>query len=151
MTLDAGYICIARASFFYNIKKRTGKYFLIFIAYILSSVVMKTEAFSVIAMVCFALALIYDFFYIRNVKFVFYTDRVVVTSGVLNTTYDQVFLSKVIAVRFRQSVWGKIFGFGDIFVDQLGDNDFFCKSIKNPQDIVRKLSPLISRPSSRIF
>ena len=39
MTLDAGYICIARASFFYNIKKRTGKYFLILIVYILSSVV----------------------------------------------------------------------------------------------------------------
>ena len=98
-----------------------------------------------------AALLVFDVLDAKSYEYIFYNDRVIVFRGVFTKHHDQVFLSKILAVRYKQTVGGRLFNYGDVFVDQLGGNDFMCQCIAQPQKLVYTLSPLVTRPSSRIF
>jgi len=150
MEIESGYLHIAQASAMKNCKKIIRHLIFGLIAIAVSGAA-QVPALSLIVMLGVAALLFFDVLDAKSYKYVFYNDRVIVFRGVFTKHQDQVFLSKVLAVRYKQTVGGRIFNYGDVFVDQLGDNDFMCQCIAQPQKLVDALSPLVTRPSSRIF
>ena len=150
MRFEDGYIHIAEESFFNYFKSTVVR---IIIMLILSIVFFAYELFvvGVIVLLIFISSIVYDYFYCKSHKYVFYSNKVIVVKGIFTISEDQVFLGKLTAVRKKQSFLGQIFKFGDVFVDQLGENDFNCKFIKDPQKLVDALAPFVSSPGSRYF
>lgn len=150
MEIESGYLHIAQASAMKNCKKII-RHLLIGMIAIAVSGAAQVPALSLIVMLGVVALLFFDILDAKSYKYVFYNDRVIVFRGVFTKHQDQVFLSKVLAVRYKQTIGGRLLNYGDVFVDQLGDNDFMCSCITNPQKLVDALSPLVTRPSSRIF
>lgn len=149
MVIDPGYLHIAEASLMRCAKKIVKDALLIIGGVVIGALIAPLVAV-LLGGVGIAL-LVYDIMYTKSHKFVFYTDRVIVMKGIFTKHQDQVFLSKVLAVRYKQTFLGQIFNYGDVFIDQLGSNDFMCACIKSPQQLVDVMTPLVTAPSSPIF
>ena len=150
MEIEAGYLHIAQSSIMKN-RKKIIRHIVLGLFALAVSVATQVPALTLIVLVVVGGILFYDILDAKSYKFIFYRDRVIVLSGVFTKHEDQVFLSKVLAVRYKQTVGGRLLNYGDVFVDQLGDNDFLCLCISQPQKLVDALSPLVTRPSTRIF
>ncbi len=150
MVIAPGYLHIAEASIFINYKKIARDILLTLLAIIIGGVSGSTGLLLFLPLIAIGL-LVYDVMYAKSHKYIFYTDKVIVLKGIFTKNQDQVFLSKVLAVRYKQTFLGQIFNYGNVFVDQLGENDFMCVAIKDPQKLVDALSPLVTSVSSPIF
>lgn len=63
-----------------------------------------------------------------------YYNKVVEKHGIFNTVEDTRIFTQVLAVKIKQNIWGKIFNYGTIYVDVVGQKwDFDMKGIKNPR------------------
>ena len=149
MVLDPGYLHIAEASIMRCAKKIVKDVLLILGGFIVGALI--APALAVLLGLAGVALLVYDILYAKSHKFVFYIDRVIIFKGIFTKHQDQVFLSKVLAVRYKQTFLGQILNYGDVFIDQLGENDFMCACIKSPQKLVDAMAPLVTRPSSPIF
>lgn len=69
-------------------------------------------------------------------------DCLMCRQGFLNTTVEQILLYRVVDITFRQSLWGKIFGTGDIILKTRVDStpEFTLKNIKEPMKVRKMLS-----------
>lgn len=150
MRFEDGYLHIAEESFFKYFKSTVIK---ILIMLVLAIILLASElaSIAIIVLIVFILSIIYDYYYCKSHKYVFYENKVIVVKGIFNKSESQVFLGKLTAIRANQSFLGQIFKYGDVFIDQLGENDFNCKFIKHPQKLVNILSPFVSSPGSRYF
>ena len=74
----------------------------------------------------------------------FYDNKIVVKSGVINKREDQFIFIAVNSVSVRRSLWGRIFGYGDVMVDCRGNWDVDTYGIKNPVAFKRLLESRIS-------
>ena len=69
----------------------------------------------------------------------FYADKYIVKSGVFNTRGDEVIFKGVLSVTSRESLRGKIFGFGDVTADMPGRKNLYLEGVKNPEALKRYL------------
>ena len=77
--------------------------------------------------------LIFRIISIKHYRIEFYDDKVIVKSGWLNTNTRQMTFAGVTAVGVNQTLWGKIFGYGNVWVDCVGKWDLSTTTyIKNP-------------------
>jgi len=74
----------------------------------------------------------------------FYDEKMIVRSGVLNKSERQSVFAGVYAVSINQSLWGRMFNFGDIMVDCPGKWDVSTSGIKNPKALKAYLETKIS-------
>ena len=82
----------------------------------------------------------------------FYEDRIVVKSGVLSKREKNVAFVGVRSVSVNQSLWGRIFKYGDVQVDTVGKWDVNTKGVKNPRPLVEYLeTKIISKKDVHIF
>lgn len=91
----------------------------------------------VIVMICRIIA-------IKKYALEFYEDKIVIKSGWLNTKKKQMVFMGVTAVSTEQSLWGKIFGYGNVLVDCVGKWDVSTTQyIKNPEKLEEYLQTRI--------
>lgn len=74
----------------------------------------------------------------------FYDEKMIVRSGVLNKSERQSVFAGVYAVSINQSLWGRMFNFGDIMVDCPGRWDVSTSGIKDPKALKAYLETKIS-------
>ena len=81
---------------------------------------------------------------IKSERIEFYDTSVVVKKGILNQKERNSTLTSIISVSVNKSLWGRIFGYGDVEIDIVGRWDINTKGIKNPEGLKNYLLPLIS-------
>lgn len=149
MKIEPGYVHIARGS-----AVPTLRAFLWYLLFYIAAAVIGSRAQTsagVVLAVATTVVIAAKILVAKSRIYVFYPDKVLVKSGILSLREDTVFLSKVLAVRYRQTFAGRIFGYGDVLIDQLGDNDFFCRRISHPRKLAEAMMPYVTRPSAPIF
>lgn len=73
---------------------------------------------------------------VKKYRVEFYHDKIVVKSGWLNTKTRQMVFMGVTAVSINQTLWGKLFGYGDVVVDCVGKWDVDTTTyIKDPDKL----------------
>ena len=65
----------------------------------------------------------------------FYDERIIIKSGVLNKSEKQSVFAGVYAVSIDQSLWGRMWNYGDVKVDCPGKWDVDTAGIKNPKGL----------------
>ena len=79
--------------------------------------------------------LIYNIIALKNEVIEFYDDKIIYKKGVLNKSETTVTFMGVYAVNINQSLYGRIFNYGDITVDAVGKWDINSNGIKNPKGL----------------
>ena len=70
---------------------------------------------------------------VKKYRVEFYEDKIIVKSGWLNTQSKQMVFMGVTGVSVSQSLWGNMFGYGDVNIDCVGKWDVDTTDIKNPK------------------
>ena len=73
-----------------------------------------------------------------------YDEKIVTKSGFLNKNENQSVFSGVYSVSISQTLFGRIFGYGDIRVDCPGKWDIDTRGIKNPKEFKKFLETKIT-------
>lgn len=71
---------------------------------------------------------------LKNDKTYFYEDRVISKSGILSKHVKDTSFIGISAICVDQSLWGRIFGFGDLHVDVVGKWKVTIKGVKKPME-----------------
>lgn len=103
--------------------------------------VMKRSAWSVIRpwhillffLVIPLLIMIWKIINVKDETISFYNNRVVEKSGILAKNEKTTVLTRMLSVSVHQTFWGRIFNYGDIYVDVIGKWDVNMKGIKKPK------------------
>lgn len=85
---------------------------------------------------------------LKHERIEFYDDKIVVKSGVLSKNERKSIFAGVLSVSVNQSLWGRIFGYGDVIVDAMGKWDINSEGICNPKELERYLETRIVHKSS---
>ena len=75
----------------------------------------------------------------HSYKVMFYDDKYIVKSGIINTHEDELVFKGVLAVSIDQSLKGKMFNFGDVKVDVAGANNITLCGVKDPEALKKYL------------
>ena len=70
---------------------------------------------------------------------IFYDDKYVMKSGVINTQEDESAFKGVLSVSVNQSLKGKMFNFGDVKIDVVGASNIFLTGVKDPEALKKYL------------
>ncbi len=81
----------------------------------------------------------------------FYDDKVVCKSGVLNKRERQTVFAGVYAVSLEQSLFGRMFNYGNLFVDCPGQWDIDTYDIKDPVALKKYLETRITARMNTII
>ena len=92
--------------------------------------------------------IIINVFVLKNDKTYFYEDRIISKSGVLSKHEKEASFVGVSAICIDQSLWGRIFKFGDLRVDVVGKWKVTIKGVKNPVQAKEFLSQYIVKKES---
>ncbi len=84
-------------------------------------------------------------FPISFTKYYIEEDRLMIKSGLLSTTLEEVLLYRIVDLTCRQTLSGKIFGTGDIIICTRVDAspELVLKNIKHPMEVVRLISKTV--------
>ena len=85
------------------------------------------------------LVLIVDLIHLKCETIEFYADRVVQREGVLSKRTTQAAFNGVLGVSVNQSLFGRIFDYGDVKIDIVGKWDIDTQGISNPKELQRYL------------
>lgn len=79
-------------------------------------------------------------------RYVVTEERVLLVEGLLSVKVSSVPLSKVNDITFSRSLWGRIFGFGDIFVESAAERGGFSGLVclPRPKEVYRVLTNLLA-------
>lgn len=94
------------------------------------------------------LKIIIDIIQLKNETIEFYEDYVLVKSGVLSKNQRRSVFAGVYAVSINQSLFGRIFNYGDVLIDVAGKWDIGTEGIKNPQALATFLEGKITTKGS---
>ena len=103
--------------------------------------VMKKSAWSVVKwwhilfgiLIIPLLIMLWKIINIKDESISFYNNKVVTRSGILNKHEKTTVLTRMLSVTIHQTFWGRIFNYGDVYVDVVGKWDVDMKGIKNPK------------------
>ena len=88
---------------------------------------------------CFLLLLLVKNLSAHSYQIIFYDDKYIIKSGIINTHEDESVFKGVLAVSINQSLTGKMFNFGDVRVDVVGKNNLTLCGVKNPEALKKYL------------
>lgn len=72
-------------------------------------------------------------------------NKVIHTSGLLSKRTEQTVLTGIFAVNIDQSLKGRIFNYGDVFIDVGGLKDLYLTGVSKPENIKRSLEEYIGK------
>lgn len=79
----------------------------------------------------------------------FYDDKVVEKSGILNKEEKNITLLGVYSIEIKQSLWGRIFNYGDLKIHIIGQCDLEATNIAKPKKVKDYLeSKLVNKDNS---
>lgn len=84
----------------------------------------------------------------KSEKIEFFDKKVVTTSGILSKKEKNSVFTSVLSVSVEQSLWGRIFNYGNLSVDVVGKWDVDTKGVKNPKAVKEFLEQYIADGSS---
>lgn len=99
-----------------------------------------------------AILIIADIIKAKCDRIEFYDDKVIHKSGVLDKNEKQIVLTNIVSVSINQTFKGRLFNYGDINVNFLGNNSLSClgRSVANPtkakqyiEDLIPQNKPMI--------
>ncbi len=91
-----------------------------------------------------AVILVFRIIAVKKFRLEFYDDKIVIKSGWLNTKKKQMAFMGVTSVEVEKSLWGNLFGYGNVIVDCVGKWDInFTSYIKKPEKLEQYLQTRI--------
>ena len=88
------------------------------------------------------------------VKYSIENGRLIIRSGLFNNTVEETLLYRIVDISMRQTLFGKLFGTGDIIVKAKVDAtpEFILKNISNPDRVRCLISEVVenSRRSQKV-
>jgi|TARA_B100000427_G_scaffold11631_2_gene9615 uncharacterized membrane protein YdbT with pleckstrin-like domain len=94
-------------------------------------------------------SLFFTFVSILSFLNLFFTEQGVTTkksikkTGIISIKTEELFISKTETVEINQSLWGRIFGFGDVKLTGTGNSYLIFNTIHNPLDVKKTIEELI--------
>ena len=112
--------------------------------------VMKKSAWSVVRpwhillffLIVPLIIMVYKIINIKDESISFYNNKVVQRSGIISKHEKTNILTHVLSVTIHQSLLGRIFNYGNITVDVMGQWDIDMRGIKNPRKAKEYLETL---------
>jgi uncharacterized membrane protein YdbT with pleckstrin-like domain len=71
---------------------------------------------------------------VKDDKIAFYNNKVVQTSGIFSKYEKTNILTRVLSVTVKQTFWGRIFNYGNVYIDVVGKWDINMRGVKNPME-----------------
>ena len=91
------------------------------------------------------LTLVLTFVEATKSRIEFYDDKIIEKGGLFSTHESQSAMTPIIGVSIYQSFGGKIFGYGNLLIDKIGNWDVHSTYIKKPYEVKRFLEGLINQ------
>lgn len=76
-------------------------------------------------------------------EFVITDKKVIEKYGVLNIQIDEMAIEKIENITINCTFWGRIFNYGDVYIQGTNRNNVNFYAIKNPYEIKKQLSELV--------
>ena len=96
--------------------------------------------------------LIFKIIAVKQYRIEFYDDKVITYSGLLNKNKKQSVFMGVTASSVSQTLWGRLFNYGNVSVDCVGKWDIDTRYIKNPNELDAYLqTKIIQTPAANQF
>lgn len=89
--------------------------------------------------------MIVDIILLKKERIEFYEDKIISKSGLINTKERMSSFVGVNSVSITQSLWGKIFNYGDVQVDTVGKWDINTKGVSKPKELKEYLESKMIR------
>jgi len=89
--------------------------------------------------------LIFKIWSVKKERILIYEDKIVVEKGLLSVSRKEFAFAGVFSVNTYQSLWGRLFNYGNVRIDFVGKNDINTDYIKDPEKLVSFLSTKIVR------
>lgn len=94
------------------------------------------------------IVMIVDLIICKNERIEFYDDKVVVKSGVLSKKERKSVFTGVLSVSVEQSLWGRLFHYGNVNVDVMGKWDVNLEGVCKPKELEAYLETKIVHKSA---
>ena len=75
----------------------------------------------------------------------FYSDKIIVHSGLIATKEKRIVLTPVMAVSIKYSLAGRIFNYGNVVIDTVGRWDIDTRGIRRPEALREFIETLIEK------
>ena len=85
---------------------------------------------------------LWEWLKLRNIEQGVTNKRVILKTGIISRTSEEMKISSIETVEIIQSVFGRIFGFGTVKVTGRGISDLVFKKINDPMDVKRKIESI---------
>lgn len=85
---------------------------------------------------------LWEWLKLRNIEQGVTNKRVILKTGIISRTSEEMKISSIETVEIIQSVFGRIFGFGTVKVTGRGISDLVFKNINDPMDVKRKIESI---------
>lgn len=73
----------------------------------------------------------------------FYEKNVLQKTGIISKNEKNIVFKGVVSVSVNQSIWGRLFGFGDVYIDLVGKNNMQLEKVKKPYELKKFLETKI--------
>ena len=118
--------------------------------------VMKKSAWSVIRpwhlllffLIVPLIIMIIKIINIKDETVSFYQNKVIIKSGIFSKHERTTILTPVLSVTVKQTFWGRIFNYGNIYVDVVGKWDIDMHGVKDPMEAKRFLESFVANGDS---
>lgn len=85
------------------------------------------------------LAAIYEWIRLRSIEMGVTNRRVVRKTGILSRATEELRLASIETIDLRQTVWGRLFGFGDVVLTGRGESSMIFSRLAQPLDAKRAI------------
>ncbi len=117
---------------------------IVFFRYAAAGLIEHAYLWVALGLVVIAAALFgYGLFVRHKTEMAVTSKRVIIKTGILTIRTIELFLAKIESVEVEQSVWGRILGFGSIFVRGTGGTDEPFSTIAHPLEFRRQVQQQI--------
>ena len=90
------------------------------------------------------LAALYEWIRLRSIEMGVTNRRVVRKTGIVSRETDEIRLSAIETVDLSQSMWGRLFGFGDVRVTGRGESNMVLSRVADPVGVKRSIESAYS-------
>ena len=87
---------------------------------------------------------IYEWLRLRAIELGVTTHRVVRKTGIISRETDEIRLSAIETVDLSQSMWGRLFGFGDVRITGRGESNMVLSRVADPVGVKRSIESAYS-------
>lgn len=88
---------------------------------------------------------LYEYFRLRSIEQGVTNKRVIMKTGIISRSTEEMKLSSIETVEIEQSIWGRMFGYGTVKLTGRGISDVRFRNIDDPMRVKREIES-VSNP-----